>query len=108
MRDFEVGNSSYHFDNGSSIDIKTQDVGNSKGQAFPYVGQDPDIFLIGVYGGFIQAGVGFILIWALVGVLGKDLVRANALKVAIVLTYTTVSLSLFASKGMVDFVIGFP
>jgi len=64
-------------------------------------------FFIGVYGGFIQAGVGFILIWALVGVIGKDLVRANALKVAIVMTYTAVSLALFMSYGMVNFGIGF-
>ncbi|MCD6183118.1 MAG: sulfite exporter TauE/SafE family protein [Thermovirga sp.] len=78
-----------------------------KDKHFPMWAKFPIFFLIGVYGGFIQAGVGFILIWALVGVLGKDLVRANALKVAIVLTYTTVSLALFASKGMVDFVVGF-
>jgi len=64
-------------------------------------------FCIGVYGGFIQAGVGFMLIWALVGVVGKDLVRANALKVAIVMTYTAVSLALFMSYGMVNFGIGF-
>jgi hypothetical protein len=64
-------------------------------------------FFIGVYGGFIQAGVGFMLIWALVGVVGKDLVRANALKVAIVMTYTAVSLALFMSYGMVNFGIGF-
>ncbi len=64
-------------------------------------------FFIGVYGGFIQAGVGFMLIWALVGVVGKDLVRANALKVTIVMTYTTVSLALFMSYGMVNFGIGF-
>ncbi|MGC9372511.1 MAG: sulfite exporter TauE/SafE family protein [Thermovirgaceae bacterium] len=64
-------------------------------------------FFIGVYGGFIQAGVGFMLIWALVGVVGKDLVRANALKVAIVMAYTAVSLALFMSYGMVNFGIGF-
>lgn len=64
-------------------------------------------FFIGAYGGFIQAGVGFILIWALVGVVGKDLVRANAMKVAIVMTYTAVSLALFMSYGMVNFGIGF-
>jgi len=78
-----------------------------KEKHFPIWAKVPIFFLIGVYGGFIQAGVGFILIWALVGVVGKDLVRANALKVAIVLAYTTVSLALFMSKGMVDFAIGF-
>lgn len=58
-------------------------------------------FLIGIYGGFVQAGVGFFLIWALAGLGGKDLVQANAAKVFIVGCFTTVSLVLFASSGMV-------
>lgn len=58
-------------------------------------------FLIGIYGGFVQAGVGFFLIWALVGLGGRDLVQANAAKVFIVGCFTAVSLALFASNGMV-------
>ena len=38
------------------------------------------LFLAGLYGGFVQAGVGFILLTALAGVLRYDLLRANALK----------------------------
>jgi len=45
-------------------------------------------FLIGVYGGFVQVGVGYFLLAALVLVAGFDLVRANALKVWVVLLYT--------------------
>ena len=37
------------------------------------------LFASGVYGGFVQAGVGFILIAALAGTLRYDLVRTNAL-----------------------------
>ena len=58
-------------------------------------------FLIGIYGGFLQAGVGFFLIWALAGVGGKDLVQSNAGKVFIVGCFTAVSLALFASNGLV-------
>jgi uncharacterized membrane protein YfcA len=58
-------------------------------------------FLIGVYGGFVQAGVGFFLIWALVGLGGRDLVQANAEKVFLVGCFTAVSLTLFASQGLV-------
>lgn len=58
-------------------------------------------FLIGVYGGFVQAGVGFFLIWALAGLGGRDLVEANGAKVFIVGCFTAVSLALFASNGMV-------
>ncbi len=63
-------------------------------------------FLIGIYGGFIQAGVGFFLIWALVGIGGRDLVRGNAAKVFIVGCFTAVSLILFISSGMVRFGTG--
>ena len=63
-------------------------------------------FCIGVYGGFIQAGVGFLLIWGLAGVIGYDLVRTNALKVAIVLSYTLVSFAIFFSHGLVNMELG--
>lgn len=61
---------------------------------------------IGIYGGFVQAGVGFFFIWALVGVMGMDLLHANAVKVAVVFAYTGVSLVLFSSRGLVDFRVG--
>ncbi len=39
------------------------------------------LFFAGLYGGFLQAGVGLLLLYALGQVAGLDLVRANALKV---------------------------
>lgn len=53
------------------------------------------LFLAGVYGGFVQAGVGFILLAALAGGLRYDLVRANALKMVCTLSFTLVSLGVF-------------
>lgn len=61
---------------------------------------------IGLYGGFVQAGVGFFFIWALVGAMGMDLLHANAVKVAVVFAYTGVSLVLFSSHGLVDLRVG--
>jgi len=55
----------------------------------------------GAYGGFIQAGVGFILMAILHRVLGLDLVRVNMHKVFIVGAYTLLALYVFASKGQV-------
>jgi hypothetical protein len=64
-------------------------------------------FVVGVYGGFVQAGIGFLLAaiatWA-----GLDLVRGNALKVLVVLLLTPLSLALFAWSGKVDWVMGIP
>jgi uncharacterized protein len=63
-------------------------------------------FLVGIYGGFIQAGVGFILIAALVLITGLDLVRTNSHKVFIVAVYTFSALATFALEGKVDWALG--
>ena len=49
------------------------------------------LFLAGAYGGFVQAGVGFVLLAVLVGQLQYDLLRSNALKLAITGSFTAVS-----------------
>jgi uncharacterized membrane protein YfcA len=63
-------------------------------------------FLVGVYGGAIQAGVGLFLIAALVMTAGVDLIRANMHKVFVTATYTVVAILIFALKGQVDWVYG--
>lgn len=57
-------------------------------------------FLVGIYGGFVQAGVGF-LILAVTSLAGLDLVRGNAIKVLAILSFTVISLSMFAGQGKV-------
>lgn len=64
-------------------------------------------FFIGLYGGFIQAGVGFFLLAGLVLGAGFDLVKANAIKVFIVLLYTPFALAVFVMNGQIDYKIGF-
>ena len=64
-------------------------------------------FIIGVYGGFIQAGVGIFLLSGLVLVIGYDLVRANAVKVVIVLLFTVFALIVFMLNDQVNWMIGF-
>ncbi len=64
-------------------------------------------FGVGFYGGFIQAGVGFIIIVALTLITGMSLVKVNSLKVFIILIYTISSLLVFIIDGKVDFILGF-
>lgn len=59
------------------------------------------LFAIGVYGGFIQAGVGIFLLATLVLSIGYDLVRANAVKIIIVLAFTVSSIVIFAGNNQV-------
>lgn len=52
----------------------------------------------GFWGGFIQIGVGFILMPILHRIMGFNLVRVNMYKVFIVLSYTIIALSIFATQ----------
>ena len=58
-------------------------------------------FVVGVYGGFIQAGVGFLSL-AITTAAGMDLVRGNAVKLMTVMMLTIISLVVFAGAGQVD------
>ena len=58
-------------------------------------------FVVGLYGGFIQAGVGF-LVLAITTFAGLDLVRGNAVKLLSILLLTIPSLIVFAAAGQVD------
>ncbi len=62
-------------------------------------------FLVGVYGGFIQAGVGFIVL-AVTTAGGLNLIRGNAVKIPLILAFTAVALALFAVNGKVDWAMG--
>ncbi len=63
-------------------------------------------FLIGIYGGFIQAGVGIFLLAGLVLGAGLDLVRANAIKVLIIFIFTVPALLVFLINDQVNWGIG--
>ncbi|MBE9527346.1 MAG: sulfite exporter TauE/SafE family protein [Proteobacteria bacterium] len=52
----------------------------------------------GFWGGFIQIGVGFILMPILHRVMGFNLIQVNMYKVFVVLSYTIVALSIFATQ----------
>src|SRR5690606_24912241 len=57
-------------------------------------------FLIGIYGGAIQAGIGLVLLAALTRA-GFDLVTANHIKVLVSFVVTAVALPVFVASGQV-------
>jgi uncharacterized protein len=63
-------------------------------------------FFIGIYGGFIQVGVGFIIIAALTTITKFNLVVTNSHKVFIAGIYTIFALIVFAFNGKVCWEIG--
>ena len=58
--------------------------------------------LIGCYGGFTHAGVGLLIIFASVFLLGMDLLHANAVKQFAVVVYTPIALTVFILNGKVN------
>ena len=69
------------------------------------VGLAGAFFIVGLYGGFVQAGVGFLILTATTWV-GLDMVRGNAIKVLCVLAFTALSLAIFAWQGKVEWTLG--
>ena len=63
-------------------------------------------FIIGLYGGFIQAGVGIFLLAGLVMVIGHDLIRANAIKALLVWAFNIFAIGIFLYHGQVNWILG--
>lgn len=63
-------------------------------------------FFFGIYGGFINAGLGFIIILFLHYVNQMTLVRSNATKVAVVLIYSLAALTVFVLNDKVIWEVG--
>lgn len=64
------------------------------------------MFLIGIYGGFIQVGVGVLFLVVLYRILKIDLPQVNVLKVAITLLYMIPALVMFAISDQVRWGLG--
>lgn len=73
-------------------------VGSWLGPGFAY-------FLVGIYGGYIQAGVGFLVLTVLLWQ-NINLVHGNAVKLTIIIFFTTIALLIFAWNGQVNWGMG--
>tara|TARA_R110002073_G_scaffold72537_1_gene177082 strand:- start:47200 stop:47970 length:771 start_codon:yes stop_codon:yes gene_type:complete len=63
-------------------------------------------FFIGLYGGIIQAGVGFIVIMALSSINHIGLVKSNAIKVTVALIYSVAAVIVFQVDGIINWKYG--
>ncbi|MDP8245797.1 MAG: sulfite exporter TauE/SafE family protein [Candidatus Hinthialibacter antarcticus] len=64
-------------------------------------------FLVGIYGGVFQAGVGYFLTAAFVLLCGLDLVSTASAKSLVVAIYTTFAMAVFIWNGQVDWFTAF-
>ena len=63
-------------------------------------------FIIGIYGGFINAGIGIVIMIFLNRLNRLSLIKTNATKVLVVMIYSTVALIFFAFNDAVNWKLG--
>lgn len=63
-------------------------------------------FIVGIYGGFIQAGVGFLMLFVLSSVNHISLVKSNAIKVVVALVFTISAVAVFAYNDIINWKLG--
>jgi len=63
-------------------------------------------FFVGIYGGFIHAGVGFIILTILSNINNMKLSNANSIKVFVALAFSIISLLVFIYEDKVNWIYG--
>lgn len=63
-------------------------------------------FLIGIYGGFVQVGTGFLLMSAVSMLLGYNIIKTNALKTTVMAFYTVIAVLIFWQDGSIHWQYG--
>ena len=63
-------------------------------------------FFIGIYGGFIHAGVGFLILSILSNYNGIQLSKANSIKVFVGFVYTFFALIVFIMENKINWILG--
>lgn len=84
------------------IQEKQSEKGERKLSVKQYFLYFPVFIGIGFYGGFVQAGTGFLIIAALSMILGYDMIKTAAAKLFIMFLYTVVAITVFFAKGGVE------
>ena len=64
-------------------------------------------FFLGIYGGFINAGIGFLMLLILPYVNGLSLLKSNATKVFVVCVYTVGAVLVFALEKQINYTLAF-
>lgn len=66
----------------------------------------PIFFALGIYGGFIQMGMGVFFLAVMVLVAHYDIIQGNVVKAIVVTIYTLLAVGIFAWRGLIDWPIG--
>jgi len=67
----------------------------------------PLFFALGIYGGFIQMGMGVFFLAVMVLAAHYEIIQANVVKVLVVVSYTIIAVAIFAWRDLIDWRFGF-
>lgn len=84
--------------NSKSKDLDIEEKMHFKHQAWGVV----SFFFIGIYGGFLHAGIGFIIILTLTKLNGFSLIKTNSIKVTVALIYTLAAVGVFIYNDAIN------
>ncbi len=84
---------------------KGGDLLDPESYAGSWLGPGIAYFFVGIYGGYIQAGVGFLVLTVLLWQ-NINLVHGNAVKLTIIIIFTAIALIIFAWNGQVNWGLG--
>ena len=76
-----------------------------EGRLNPWIGI-PAFFALGIYGGFIQMGMGIFFLALMVLVAKYEIIQANVVKGIVVLVYTLVAVAIYAWRDLIDWPFG--
>jgi uncharacterized membrane protein YfcA len=66
----------------------------------------PIFFALGIYGGFIQMGMGVFFLAVMVLAAHYEIIQANVVKVLVIIAYTIIAVAIFAWRDLIDWQIG--
>ncbi len=66
----------------------------------------PLFFALGVYGGFIQMGMGIFFLAVMVLAAHYEIIQANVVKVLVIIAYTLIAVGIFAWRDLIDWRFG--
>ncbi|MBC6994805.1 sulfite exporter TauE/SafE family protein [Neolewinella lacunae] len=66
----------------------------------------PVFFALGIYGGFIQMGMGVFFIAVMVLLANYEIIQANVVKAPLIVLYTFFAVVIYAWRGLIDWQIG--
>ncbi|MCX7696289.1 MAG: sulfite exporter TauE/SafE family protein [Bacteroidales bacterium] len=88
------------------LSVYKPDFGKGEGTLKPHFIHDILFFLMGVYGGAIQAGVGIFFLFGATLLLKMPLFKANALKLVLTFLFTPFSILIFMWNHQIDWLYG--